>query len=99
MAITADHGMPPEPDERSGHHRYFSDDVIKLIHQKFDPAQGGLVKQYEPENGQLAIARGRLRELGLELDAIARFLEAQPFIFAAYTEEEVASAASQPSQP
>jgi hypothetical protein len=35
-----------------------------------------------------------LRELGLDLDALARFLETQPFIFAAYTEREVARAAT-----
>ena len=34
-----------------------------------------------------------LRELGLDLDAIRRYLEAQPFIFAAYTEDELARAA------
>jgi len=93
VAVTADHGMPAEPDTRAGRERRYSDDVVKMIHQTFDPANN-LVKQYEPENGQLAISRTRLRELGLTLDAIARFLEKQPFIFAAYTEDEVASAAT-----
>ena len=33
-------------------------------------------------------------ELGLSLATLARFLEAQPFIFAAYTEQEVGRAAA-----
>ena len=94
VAITADHGMPPEPDTRRGQARHYTDEIVKLIHEKFDPGQGKLVKQYEPENAQMAIDRARLRELGLSLDTLARFLEAQPFIFAAYTEQEVGRAAA-----
>jgi hypothetical protein len=94
LAITADHGMPNEPDTGRGHGRHYADDVVKRIHEKFDPGRSGLVTHYEPENGQIAIDRGRLRELGLDLESIARFLEAQPFIFAAYTEHEVAGAAA-----
>lgn len=94
VAITADHGMPPEPDARRGQARHYTDDIVKLIHEKFDPEQGKLVKHYEPENAQIAIDRGRLRELGLSLDAVARYLETQPFIFAAYTEQEVGRAAA-----
>jgi hypothetical protein len=93
-AITADHGMPPEPDGRRGQGRHYTDDVVKRLHQKFDPGQSKLVRHYEPENAQLAIDRARLQELGLSLDALARYLEAQPFIFAAYTEQEVGRAAA-----
>jgi predicted AlkP superfamily pyrophosphatase or phosphodiesterase len=92
VAITADHGMPAEPT--APERRQFNDDVIKMIHEKFDPERAALVMQYEPENGQLVINRPRLRELGLSLDTIAKFLQAQPFIFAAYTEDEVARAVS-----
>jgi Type I phosphodiesterase / nucleotide pyrophosphatase len=95
FAVTADHGMPPEPDVSLGRKRHYSDDVVALIHKQFDPEQGRLVVHYEPENGQMAIGRARLRELGLEPTAIAMFLEAQKFVFAAYTETEVASAAAQ----
>ncbi len=94
VAITADHGMPPEPATRLGRERHFADEVVALIHQAFDPRQGSLVRHYEAENGQIAIDRSRLRELGLDLDAVARFLETQSFIFAAFTEPEVARAAS-----
>jgi predicted AlkP superfamily pyrophosphatase or phosphodiesterase len=94
LAVTADHGMPPEPDTRLGRRRLYTDDIVKLIHEKFDPEQAKLVRHYEPENAQLAIDRGRLRELGLDLDALRKFLEAQPFIFAAYTEPELARTAA-----
>ena len=93
MAFTADHGMPAEPDTRIGRERHFADDLVKSIHDAFD-SQQKLVTHYESENGQLSIAPGRLRELGLDLDALARFLETQPFVFAAYTEVEVAWAAA-----
>lgn len=94
VAVTADHGMPPEPDASRGQARHYTDDIVKLIHEKFDPGQSKLVKHYEPENAQIAIDPARLRELGLSLDALARYLEAQPFIFAAYTEQEVGRAAA-----
>ena len=93
LAVTADHGMPSEPDPRKGQLRVYTEDIVKLIHDRFDPQQGKLVKQYEPENMQIAIDGDRLRELGVDLGAIRQLLEAQPFVFAAYTEEELARAA------
>jgi predicted AlkP superfamily pyrophosphatase or phosphodiesterase len=94
LAISADHGMPPEPDERLGRRRVYTDDIVKLIHEKLDPEQGRLVRHNEAESAQLAVDRGRLRELGLDLDAIRKLLEAQPYIFAAYTEDELARASA-----
>jgi len=64
LAITADHGMPAEPDPRMNRERHYADDIVTLVHQTFDSTQRGLITHYEPENGQMAIARGRLRELG-----------------------------------
>jgi len=93
LAVTADHGMPSEPDPRKGQLRVYTEDIVKLIHDRFDPQQGKLVKQYEPENMQIAIDGDRLRELGVDLGAIRQLLEAQPFVFAAYTEEVLARAA------
>ena len=86
LAITADHGMPGEPPAKSL--RVYSDDVIKLVHDHFDP-QGLLVQHYEPENSQIAIDMNRLAALNKTLADIARLLEKQPFIFAAFTEDEV----------
>jgi predicted AlkP superfamily pyrophosphatase or phosphodiesterase len=94
LAITADHGMPPEPDVRRGQQRVYTEDIVKLIHQKFDPERGKLVRQYEAESGQLTIDQERLRELKLNLDTLRKFLEAQPFIFAAYTEDELRMASA-----
>lgn len=94
LAVSADHGIPPEPDTRLGQRRIYADEIVALIHDRFDSGQKRLVRQYEPENAQLAIDRGRLRELGLDLNALKAYLEQQPFVFAAYTEDEVARAAA-----
>lgn len=95
LAVSADHGMPPEPDARlGGRRRIYTDEIVALLHARFDPEQKKLVQQYEPENSQLAIDRRRLRELGLDLNALRTYLEQQPFVFAAYTEDEVARAAA-----
>ena len=92
LAVTADHGMPSEPDARKGRQRAYTEDIVKLIHQTFDPQQGALVKHYEPENMQLSIDMDRLRELGLDLGAVRQLLEAQPFVFAAFTDQELGHA-------
>ncbi|MCI0353039.1 MAG: hypothetical protein L0Z53_26770, partial [Acidobacteriales bacterium] len=85
----ADHGMPPEPDTRRRQQRVYTEDIVKMIHQKFDPEQRELVRQYEAESGQLTIDQERLRALGVTLDTVRKFLEAQPYIFAAFTEDEL----------
>ena len=94
LAVTADHGMPPEPDVGKGQLRVYTDDIVKLIHQRFDPERSTLVRHYEPENMQIAVDRDRLLELGLDLSALRQLLEAQPFVFAAFTDEELARASS-----
>jgi hypothetical protein len=93
LAVTADHGMPAEPPAKGL--RVYSDDVIKLVHDHFDP-QGTLVQHYEPENSQIAIDMTRLAALNRTLPDIAKLLERQPFIFAAFTEDEVRERASRP---
>ncbi len=93
LALTADHGMPGEPP--AGHLRMYADDVIKLVHDRFDP-QGTLVQHYEPENSQIAIDMHRLAVLNTTLADIARLLEQQPFVFAAFTEDEVRARAARP---
>jgi predicted AlkP superfamily pyrophosphatase or phosphodiesterase len=86
LALTADHGMPAEPSGKAW--RVYSDEVVKLVHDHFDP-QGALVQHYEPENSQMAIDMNRLAALNKTLADIARFLEQQPFVLAAFTEDEV----------
>jgi hypothetical protein len=90
VVITADHGMPPEP--RAPRKRYFSKDIVELIHKKFDPDRAALVTHFDARNSQLFVDKSRLRELGLKLSQIKEYLEAQPFIYAAYTEDEIKNA-------
>jgi hypothetical protein len=94
LALTADHGMPPEPDPARGQLRVYTDDIVSLVHAKLDPQAGALVKHYEPENMQLAIDTDRLRGLHLELGAIRTLLEAQPYVLAVFTDDELARASS-----
>ena len=95
IAITADHGMPAEPTGKAV--RVYTEDIIKAVHDRFDP-EGKLVQQYEPENNQLAIDLERLAELRHTLNQVAHFLEQQPFVFAAFTEDDVRRASVRNSQ-
>jgi predicted AlkP superfamily pyrophosphatase or phosphodiesterase len=89
VIITADHGMPPEPS--APRKRYFSNDIVELLHKKFDPDRAALVTHFDARNNQLFVNKNRMNELGLKLSQIKEYLEAQPFIYAAYTEDEVKS--------
>jgi hypothetical protein len=87
VAVTADHGMPPEPPP--GRARRYNNDMAKLIHDRFDPA-GKLVTYYGAENGQIYIDETRARALGVSMTQIRDLILTQPFIRYAYTEDEVA---------
>jgi len=93
LAVTADHGMPSEPPA-GGTHRHFAPQIVDLLHKQFDPEGRTLVPYYEPENAQIFVDRDRLAALKLTLEDMARFLQQQPFMFAAYPEDEVRRAAS-----
>jgi hypothetical protein len=86
--------MPSAPPGRP----HFAPEVVDLLHQRFDPQAKQLVTSYEPENAQMFVDEGRLSHLGLTLGDLARFLEAQPFVFAVFTDDEVrrASDATRP---
>jgi len=92
LAVTADHGMPSAPPER----RHLAPELVERLHQKFDPQAKQLVTGYEPENAQMFVDEDRLASLGLTLADLARFLEAQPFVFAVFTHDEVRRAAAAP---
>jgi predicted AlkP superfamily pyrophosphatase or phosphodiesterase len=92
LAITADHGMPPEP--ANGKQRLFANDIVNLLNSRFDPAGKTLISYYEPENSQIFVDFDRLTALGISLDNVARFVAEQPFIDAVFTEDEVRRAAA-----
>jgi predicted AlkP superfamily pyrophosphatase or phosphodiesterase len=91
VAITADHGMPPEP-KAPDQARHFVEDVEAAVSQKFDP-EGHLVLDFsDPANCQMYVNLDRMAELKLTLDDIAAFLEDMPFIRFAFTEDQVRAA-------
>ena len=86
IAVTADHGMPPEPPE--GRARHYNNDIVKMIHEKLDPEQK-LVTHYGAENGQIYVDITRARTLGVRMEQIRDLLLTQEFVLAAFTEDEV----------
>ena len=91
LAVTADHGMPSSPPSPDRWH--LAPSIVDLLHEKFDPAGKQLITSFEAENSQIFVDEERLSHLGLTLRDVARFLESQPFIFAAFTQDEVRRAA------
>jgi hypothetical protein len=92
VVVTADHGMPGEPPAG---HRHHPEDIVTVIHQKFDPAGKTLVQYYsDAANSQLYIDTARLQSLGVTLKQMAAFLEAQEYFAAAFTQDEVRAAQS-----
>jgi hypothetical protein len=92
LAVTADHGMPsipPSPD-----HRHFAPTIADLLNERFDPEGKQLVTSFESENCQIYIDEDRLSKLGLTLRDLAQFLESQPYMFAVFTNDEVARASA-----
>jgi hypothetical protein len=97
LAVTADHGMPSEPS--SPERRHLAPAIVELLHEKFDPAAKQLVTAFEVENAQIFVNEERLSSLGLTLRDLADFLESQPFVFAAFTNDEVRRAAEAGESP
>jgi hypothetical protein len=90
LAITADHGMPAEP--QAGR-RHYTDDIVARIHERFDPTEKKLVTYYgDPANSQIYMDGDRLRALGLSWKDITTMLEAEPYLRAAFSEDEVRAA-------
>jgi hypothetical protein len=87
LAVTADHGMPSEPP--SPDRRHFAPSLVDLLHEKFDPKEKRLVTSFDVENCQIFVDEGRLADLGLTLRGLADFLESLPFVFAAFTDDDV----------
>jgi hypothetical protein len=92
LAVTADHGMPSEPS--SADSRHYAPMIVDLLNNKFDPEGKQLVTAFEPENLQIYIDEDRLSRLGLTLADLAGFLKSQPYMFWAFTNDEVRQAAA-----
>jgi bisphosphoglycerate-independent phosphoglycerate mutase (AlkP superfamily) len=92
LAVTADHGMPSEPS--SADRRHYAPSIVDLLNNEFDPEAKQLVTAFEAENLQIFIDEERLAKLGLTLLDLARFLRSQPFLFSAFTSDEVRKAAA-----
>ena len=96
VAITADHGMPGEP--KPGR-RFYPEDIIPLIHKKFDP-EGRIVQYYGDAAGnQLHLDTARIQSLGFTLKDVAAFLESLDMFTAAFTEDEVRAAQARLPRP
>ena len=90
VAVTADHGMPPEP--AAGHRIYF-EEIVDAIHAKFDPQAKAIVQYYgDPANSQIYMDTARMRTLGVSLRDVAAFLATQRYYAAVYTEDDVQAA-------
>jgi hypothetical protein len=90
VALTADHGMPAEPQAPEEARRYV-EDILAAVNERFDP-EGRLVLDFDDAaNCQMYVSHDRLGELGIALEDVASFLEEMPFIRYAFTEEQVRS--------
>jgi hypothetical protein len=96
LAVTADHGMPPEPS--SPDRRHFAPAIVDMLHDKFDPKVRQLITSFDPENSQIFVDEDRLSNLGVTLSDVAHFLESQPYMFAVFTIDDVRNFTS-PSNP
>ena len=72
--------------------------IADLLHEKFDPERK-LVTSFESENCQIYIDQDRRSKLGLTLRDLAQFLESRPYIFAVFTNDEVAREAGMNKAP
>jgi phosphopentomutase len=89
LAITADHGQPPEPPAGG---RVYMEDLIVQLNKRFD-AEGKFINYYnDAANNQLHLDTTRLQTLGFSLKDVAAFLEGLDVFEAAFTEDEVRAA-------
>ena len=90
VAITADHGMPAEP---ATGRRHYTDDIVRRIHDRFDPAGKKLVTYYgDAANNQIYVDTERLSTLKLSLKDVAAMLAGEPYLAAVFTDEDVRGA-------
>jgi hypothetical protein len=92
VAVTADHGMPQEPPK--GGRRIMPAEVVAALNQRFSPSPPSIVQFFnDAANAQIHLDTARLKELGISLNDVARFLE-ERFFRVAFTEDEVRAASA-----
>jgi Type I phosphodiesterase / nucleotide pyrophosphatase len=90
LVITGDHGMPGEP---APGRRHYTDDIVRRIHARFDPTEQRVVTYYgDAANNQIFIDTARLQALGFSLGDVTAMLESEPYLVAAFSEDEVRAA-------
>lgn len=87
LAVTGDHGMAPEPARGRSRHGYR--EVHQLLRERFDPDGPGIVRHLGGADHQLYLDRERMEALGVGLREVARTLEEEDWIFAAFPADEV----------
>ena len=91
VVVTADHGMPTEP-QGPDHARRYLEDILAAVNERFD-SEGRLVLDFnDAANCQMYVSLDRLAELSIGLGDVAAFLEEMPFIRFAFTEDQVRAA-------
>jgi hypothetical protein len=89
VAVTADHGMPTEPNG-AGQERRFVREMLSSLQDQLDPGENRLFFEFlETSSHQLYVDETRMRQLGISLDDIARVVEALPYVRMAFTETEM----------
>ena len=82
--------MPADP---AAGRRHYADEIVARIHERFDPTEKKLVTYYgDAANSQIYLDADRLRALGLTWKDVTTMLEAEPYLRAAFSEDEVRAA-------
>jgi len=55
LAVTADHGMPPEPS--SPDRRHLAPSIVEMLHEKVDPEAKQLITSFEPKTARSSSMR------------------------------------------
>lgn len=91
LVVTADHGMPPEPEPGG---RHLVGELVSSLDRHFDPGGEGIVDHFSAADNQVYLDHERLAALGRSVEEVARYAEGLPYVFAAYPEGEVRKAAA-----
>jgi hypothetical protein len=92
IAISADHGMPPEP--AGSNRRITLREVADAVNQQFSPVGESIIDYFgDPANAQIHLDLARMAALGVTTRQVAEFLESR-FFAAVFSEDEVRAASA-----